>query len=170
MQQSTTGLENLTLWLWDNEDDGLHITMTTNYNLPTEKRWFFSYAGAQAKNSWRAYDRNQPENFKNWFAAQKDKYRDAKQQGIDTGYTVYISKQARNTGLKGRAVAQGFCMTFMPENLNKDNPQFILQMGDFKFVNEFDPTALSESQRQKGCLGVYRWQAQEENIQGVNPW
>jgi hypothetical protein len=166
---STSGLENLTVWLWDNAEEGLHITMTTNYNLPTEKRWFFSYSGAQTKNTWRAYDRSQPENLREWFRDQKSKFLEIVSAAQSSGHDVYISKQTRNTGTKGRAVAQGFCATFVPTN-HTGYAQFILKMRDATFKGEFDPGLLSESQRRKGCLGVYKWSAVEEVVDSVDPW
>jgi len=166
---NSQGLENLTLWLWDNADEGLHITMTTNYNLPTEKRWFFSYAGAQTLNSWRAYDRNQPEAFRDWFRMHKTENKSMIRGAQDAGYDVYISKQAKNTGTKGRVVAQGYCATFMPKH-QVDTPQFFLQMANCNFKGEFDPSAISNKQRERGCLGVYTWSATEEHSKGVSPW
>lgn len=166
---NASGLENLTIWLWDNAQEGLHITMTTNYNLPTEKRWFFSYGGAQTKNSWLAYDRSQPPNLKEWFREQKQRNFEIISAAKQTGYTVYISKQTRNTGTKGRVVAQGFCATFMPSTA-MEQPQFILKMQDLTFKGEFDSGALSNAQRNKGCLGVYKWSAVEEEVSGVAPW
>lgn len=170
MLQANSGLENLTLWLWDNNDEGLHITMTTNYNLPTEKRWFFSYGGNQTKNTWTAYNRSQPENLKDWFHTQKAKLQSMVQESKNSGIDCYISKQTRNTGTKGRQVAQGFCVLFVHPNLLEVNPMFYLKMRDLTFRGEFDPTGISKAQKNKGCLGVFKWAAVEEKVDSVDPW
>lgn len=164
---ATNGLENLTLWLWDNEE-GLHITMTTNYNLPTEKRWFFSYAGDQTKNSWRAYNRSQPPSLEAWFDEQKALIKPYINKLQENGFDVYISKQTRNTGTKGRAVAQGFCCLIQAPHTQETG--FILQMRDLQFKGEFDPSILSKAQANKGCKGAYRWSLVEDTADAVDPW
>jgi hypothetical protein len=164
----TSGLENLTIWLWDNAEEGLHLTMTTNYNLPTEKRWFFSYNGAQTKNTWTAYNRSQPENTKEWFEDEKRKFKTQFEQLQQAGFDVYISKQTRNTGTKGRVVAQGFCA--LMKSQNTDIFGFMLKMKDLTFKGEFDYDSISRKQKAKGCLGVYKWTAVTEVSESAEPW
>lgn len=168
MLQTTTGLENLTLWLWDNKDEGLHITMTTNYNLPTEKRWFFSYSGAQTKNTLTAYNRSQPENLKDWFYSEKSSLQKLLKHCQESGFDCYVSKQSRNTGTKGRQVAQGYCALMMPKTDNQI--MFRLKMKDLIFTGEFDPNSISKAQKSKGCLGVFKWAAVEPTVDSVDPW
>ena len=58
-------LDNFSLFLWKNPE-GYHITVTTNYNTPNEKRSFFSLGG-QTYKSWRAFNLKQPEPLKPFF-------------------------------------------------------------------------------------------------------
>lgn len=162
-------LQQVTLWLWDNDREGLHINMTTNFNLPTRKDWFFSFSGEQTKNSWRAYNRSQPVKFQPWFEEQKQKYRSEVEDMQRLG-DVYISKQVRNTKTDGRSVAQGFIILCMPFN-SKNNPFFMLVMKDKEFLGQVNRSTISAKQANNGCLGMYEWKEESvDPLDGEDPW
>ena len=148
---TTNTLDNFSIYLWQNPE-GYHVTVTTNYNLPTEKRSFFSF-GNQTYKSWRAYNLYQPTPLVEFFNNFKNKH---KNKVADYSTQYWISKLAVNTGTKGRRTAQGVMI------LLEDNQEygFILQLADHEFKGIFDATNLSNKQRKgaKGiCLGQYIW-------------
>ena len=165
---TANSLENLTLWLWDNKTQGLHMNLTTNYGLQSRKDWFFSFAGEQTKNSWRAYNRSQPEPFKPWFIEQKQKCM-SEYEHLKTIGNVYISKQVRNTQTNGRVVTQGFCMLTIPFDKKRD-PIFVLVMKDKEFLGTLTQDSLSKSQINKGCLGSFTWKEKVDPIAYEDPW
>lgn len=149
MSQNT--LDNFSLYLWNNPE-GYHVTVTTNYNLPTEKRSFFSF-GKQTYKSWRAYNLHQPEPLKEFFNTFKNKHK-----GSVTSYAneYWISKLAVNTGTRGRRTAPGAMILLEDNGLYG----FVVQFADHEFRGEFDDSNLSASQRKgaKGvCLGQFIW-------------
>jgi hypothetical protein len=143
-------LENFSLFLWENPE-GYHITVTTNYNLNTEKRSFFSF-GKQTYKSWRAYNLHQPEPLKGFFSSFKDKHKET----LKLFDEYWISKLAVNTGTKGRRTAPGAMILIK----DADNFGFSLDLAEHRFKGEFDPSLLSSKQKAgaKGvCLGAYIW-------------
>jgi hypothetical protein len=151
---TTNTLENFSLYLWDNPE-GLHVTVTTNFGLPSEKRSFFSF-GKQTHQSWRAYNLHQPEALKPFFSHFKELNQlDLKKHSID----YWISKLAVNTGTQGRRTARG-AMILIEE---AGKYAFILKLGEHEFREEFDDSGLSQKQKRgaKGrCIGEYRWNNQ----------
>lgn len=144
-------LENFSLYLWHNPE-GYHITVTTNYNLPTEKRSFFSF-GQQTYKSWRAYNLHQPEPLKSFFANFKSKHKENVKQYASQ---YWISKLARNTGTHGRKTAPGALILLEDNSLYG----FVIQLAEYEFKGEFDSSLLSHKQIKgaKGqCLGAYIW-------------
>ena len=144
-------LDNFSLYLWHNPE-GYHVTVTTNYNTPKEKRSFFSFGGQTFK-SWRAYNLNQPEPLKEFFYLFKEQY---KQQLKKMHNKFWISKLAVNTGTNGRRTAPGV-MILQQEN---ERFSFVVQFADHTFEGDFDESLLSERQKKgaKGrCIGAYIW-------------
>lgn len=151
-------LDNFSLYLWQNPE-GLHCTVTTNYNTPNEKRSFFSFGG-QTYKSWRAYNLNQPEPLKGYFAQFKEQY----QAQLKThGGRYWISKLAVNTGNRGRRTAPGAMI--LQETAGVYN--FVIDLAGHTFEGEFDDSGLSAKQRKsrKGeCLGEFKWQQDDDTI------
>jgi hypothetical protein len=129
-------LENFSLYLWENPE-GYHITVTTNYNLSTEKRSFFSF-GKQTYKSWRAFNLHQPEPLRGFFGEFKDKNK----ENIKLFDEYWISKLAVNTGTKGRRTAPGALILILDSNVFG----FSLQLAEHKFKCEFDNSFLSVNQ------------------------
>lgn len=144
-------LENFSLYLWKNPE-GYHVTVTTNYNLQSEKRSFFSF-GKQTYRSWRAFNLHQPEPLKGYFAHIKETY----QQQLKTINNPYwISKLGVNTGSHGRRTAPG--VMILQEDQGIYN--FVVHLVDYTFEDTFDSSLLTANQRKgaKGqCLGAYIW-------------
>jgi len=144
-------LDNFSLFLWKNPE-GYHITVTTNYNTPNEKRSFFSLGG-QTYKSWRAFNLKQPEPLKPFFEEFKNEYK----TNLKTCPGDYwISKLATNTGTAGRRTGNGAIILFECG----DSYGFTLHLKEHKFNGEFDESILSERQKKgaKGrCLGAYIW-------------
>lgn len=156
---TTNTLDNFSLYLWRNPE-GLHVTVTTNYNLPTEKRSFFSF-GNQTYKSWRAFNQYQPVPLKDFFAQFKNQWQDKfkKHSG-----NFWISKLAINTKTHGRRTAQGAMILFEMD----DQYCFIMQLKDQYFEGVFDDSNLSKKQLSgaKGvCLGSFIWKADSDDIQ-----
>lgn len=148
-------LDNFSLFLWSNPE-GYHITVTTNYNTPTEKRSFFSF-GKQTYKSWRAFNLHQPEPLREFFSKFKGLNKAIKEIGND----YWISKLAVNTGSKGRRTAPG-AMILIDDN---GTFRFKLSLAQHTFGGEFDASTLSDKQRKgaKGvCLGSYIWKEDTE--------
>lgn len=148
---ATNNLENFSLYLWDNPE-GYHITVTTNYKLPTEKRSFFSF-GKQTYKSWTAYNLHQPEPLRGYFAEFKHKHKST----VKTYASQYwISKLVRNTGTHGRRTAPGAMILLEEQGIWG----CVVQFAEHEFRCEFDANLLSHSQKQgaKGqCIGAYIW-------------
>ncbi len=148
---STNILNNFSLYLWNNPE-GFQVTVTTNYNLPTQKRKFFSF-GKQTYKSWKAYNLYQPESLKEFFGTFKNKHKSL----IDSYANQYwISKLAENTNTDGRRTAKGAMI------LLEDNGEygFVLQLDTHEFRGIFDNSSLTAKQRKgaKGvCLGQFIW-------------
>ncbi len=156
---TTNTLDNFSLYLWQNPE-GYHVTVTTNYNLPTEKRSFFSF-GKQTYKSWRAYNLYQPEPLKEFFETFKAKHKSSIQSYASQ---YWISKLAVNTKTHGRRTAPGSMI------LLEDNSEyaFILQLAEHEFKGFFDASNLSKKQQSgaKGvCLGSFIWKEDSDNIQ-----
>jgi hypothetical protein len=153
---STNTLNNFSLYLWKNPE-GLHVTVTTNYNLPTEKRSFFSF-GKQTYKSWRAYNLHQPQPLLDFFADFKNEFQ-PKLKTVQGNY--WISKLGVNTGTKGRRTAPGAMI------LAEDNGtyMFYMQLKEHYFEGVFDDSSLTSKQRKgaKGeCLGAYTWKNDDD--------
>lgn len=146
-----TKLENFSLYLWKNPE-GFHVTVTTNFKLPSEKRSFFSFGG-QTYKSWRAYNLHQPEPIKKYFEGFKEQYK----KQLTPSHQYWISKLAVNTGTKGRKTAPG-AMILMED---KGQYSFIVDFAGHTFDGDFDESILTDKQRKgqtKGvCLGQYVW-------------
>ena len=157
MSDNTPTLDNFSLYLWDNPE-GFHVTVTTNYNTPKEKRSFFSF-GKQTYKSWRAYNLHQPEPILAFFKMFKDKHKtNLKELGNDYCNDYWISKLAVNTGTHGRRTAPGAMILFEVSKSNEYH--FIVNFNSKEFKGSFDPGLLSSKQRKgaKGkCLGAYIW-------------
>lgn len=157
---TTNTLDNFSLYLWDNGPEGLHVTVTTNYNLPTQKRSFFSF-GKQTYKSWQAYNLYQPVPLKDFFINFKSQH----QSKVKTYAQQYwISKQVVNTKKNGRRTAQGAMI------LLEDNQEygFVLQLADHEFRGMFDASNLSKKQLSgaKGvCVGSFIWREDSQDIQ-----
>lgn len=144
-------LDNFSLYLWRNPE-GYHVTVTTNYNLPTQKRKFFSF-GKQTYKSWRAYNLYQPEPLKEYFLNWKNQYKEVFK---DRESDYWVSKLAENTGTHGRRTAPG-CMILFKD---QERFAFIVSFADLTYKGWFDDSMLSDRQRRgaKGvCLGSYIW-------------
>lgn len=151
-------LENFSLYLWNNPE-GLHVTVTTNYNTAKEKRSFFSF-GSQTYKSWRAYNLHQPVPLQDFFAEFKNEYKPKLKN--NTG-NYWISKLALNTGNKGRTTLAGAMI------LAQDEGQFsyVMQLRDKYFEGVFDDSILSNRQRQgaKGqCVGAFVWKDDDQSL------
>jgi hypothetical protein len=156
---TTNTLENFSLYLWRNPE-GLHVTVTTNYNLPVEKRSFFSF-GNQTYKSWRAFNQHQPVPLKDFFAKFKNQWQNKFK--THTG-NFWISKLATNTKTHGRRTAQGAMILFEIDDQNF----FIMQLKDQYFEGKFDDSNLSDKQLKgaKGvCLGSFMWRDDTGDIQ-----
>lgn len=143
-------LENFSLYLWKNPE-GYHVTVTTNYNQPTEKRSFFSF-GKQTYKSWRAYNLHQPEPLKNYFEGFKEQYKGQ----LRTQSQYWISKLAVNTGTSGRRTAPGAMILTETQG----QYSFVVDFAGNTFDGDFDDSMLSARQRKgaKGvCLGQFVW-------------
>jgi hypothetical protein len=143
-------LENFSLYLWQNPE-GFHVTVTTNYNTPTEKRSFFSF-GKQTYKSWRAFNLHQPEPLKQFF----EKFKFKHQTEIKKFDQYWISKLGVNTGTKGRRTAPGAMILIEASNVYG----FVVQFAEHEFKGEFDDSLLSTKQKKgaKGvCLGQFIW-------------
>lgn len=157
---TTNTLNNFSLYLWDNGSEGLHVTVTTNYNLPNEKRSFLSF-GKQTYKSWYAYNQYQPAPLKEFFAEFKTQH----QKKIKTYAAQYwISKLVTNTKKAGRKTARGAMI------LLEDNQEygFILQLAELEFRGVFDAAGLTAKQLKgaKGvCLGSFIWKEDSGDIQ-----
>lgn len=148
---SNNTLDNFSLYLWKNPE-GYHITVTTNFNLPSEKRSFFSF-GAQTYKSWRAYNLHQPEPLREFFQEFKNAY---KPKVSNYAPEYWISKLAVNTGRRGRQTAPGALILLK----QGESYGFVLRLRHHEFKGEFDDSMLSDRQRRgaKGvCLGQYIW-------------
>jgi hypothetical protein len=144
-------LDNFSMYLWQNPE-GLHITLTTNFRTPNEKRSFFSF-GKQTYKSWRAFNLYQPEPLREYFNNFKETYN---KQLKTTPHDYWISKLAVNTGLRGRRTAPGCCIL---QNIS-GNYNFVIRLADHQFEGDFDDSNLSPNQRSgaKGvCLGSFIW-------------
>jgi hypothetical protein len=151
-------LDNFSLYLWDNPE-GLHVTVTTNFNTQNEKRSFFSF-GKQTYKSWRAFNLHQPEPLKEFFVGFKQEWQ-PKLKGVQGNY--WISKLGVNTGNKGRKTAPG-AMILAEEN---GTFMFYMQLEQHYFEGVFDDSSLTAKQRKgaKGeCLGAFIWK-DDDNIQ-----
>lgn len=156
---ANNNLENFSLYLWNNPE-GYHVTVTTNYNTPKQKRSFFSF-GKQTYKSWRAYNDSQPGQLKEFFANFKNEFQ-PKLKGNVGNY--WISKLAVNTGNKGRRVAKGI-MILVEEH---GKYHFIVQLGDHHFDGEFESSLLTDKQRKgaKGvCEGAFIWKEDDDDCQ-----
>lgn len=143
-------LENFSLFLWKNPE-GYHVTVTTNYNLNTEKRSFFSF-GKQTYKSWRAYNLHQPQPLLEFF----NNFKHLHKEPLKLLDEYWISKLAANTGSKGRRTAPGAMILIK----DADSFGFSLDLAEHKFKGEFDAGLLSDKQKKgaKGvCLGAYIW-------------
>ena len=156
---STNTLNNFSLQLWRNPE-GYHVTVTTNYNLATEKRSFFSF-GAQTYRSWKAYNLHQPIPLKEYFAGIKEIY---KPELKNYPHNFWISKLGVNTGTHGRRTAAG--MMILQEIANEFH--YIMHLKELTFEGVFDPNNLTEKQKKgaKGvCLGSYMWKEDDEILE-----
>lgn len=151
-------LDNFSLYLWNNGPEGYHITVTLNYNTTRQRRCFISF-GKQTYRSWRAYNENQPPQYKDFFANFKQRWRQAINANGLKEY--WISKMGMNTGNKGRVVAETACILF-----NDDDRWGCI----IDFAGEEHKVFFDEIQRlgKKGtCIGEYRWNG-TNNIQGMD--
>ena len=150
-------LENFSLYLWNNPE-GLHVTLTTNYNTAREKRSFFSF-GNQTYKSWRAYNLYQPTPLQPFFAEFKNEWQSNLKQAEKS---YWISKLGENTGNSGRRTLAGAMILFKQSGTFC----FVMQLRDQYFEGEFDDSMLSERQRRgaKGqCVGAHIWKDQNQD-------
>ena len=151
-------LEDLKMWLWNNEE-GPHVTVVTNYNKPWEKRSFFSFAGENTRQGFKAYRDKQPTALKDYFQQRRKDLEIARQQALQAGYTVSISKLVENTGHNGRRVLRG-CMLLM---MKPKDYRFLAYLGEEQHCGEFSPDLLSGKQlNMSNAVGAYFWRLNTE--------
>jgi len=160
-------LKNISLYLWDNGDDGYHLTATTNFGESNYKKFFASISGAQTHRQWTGYNRDQPDEFQEIYQEFKTRMRrELKHWNGDW----WASKFAMNTGKEGRAALPGGIVVFE----NGGEFAFCCQLQDQKFEGIFDPTMVSDKQRSSSkngeCLGVWQWRQAAEKPKGIWLW
>lgn len=157
--QPKHGLENVSMWLYNNLD-GYHITITTNYNTPTYKKRHFSLKSAACYNSWRRYESNQPPEYRTYFSNIRNKLED---NIIELNVNFRASKLAENTGTIGKRVCPGAIIVF-----DTDPKMFILYLGPKRFTGEFLTDHITQKQVDTGCVGSWSWK--DEVIELGDAW
>lgn len=157
-------IKKMDMWLWDNRNEGLYVDCTVNYNTPNERRIKFSFKGDNTLWQWKAVNCSIKEDWREYYDALKNKYRQATKQAREQGIELRLSKGFANVSPKGRQPVRSLMMLMAT---GQDGYGFILHLGKDKFEGEFDRTQISEKQAQGNCLGKFAWRSPDQDADGL---